>query len=66
MIGKFNSGVVHLNRRIRNRTYGGVGGRRERLLLLPDPIDSSRWLSLEDLWHKKIKKHVITDIYENY
>ena len=35
-IGKCNSGVVHLNRRIRNRTYGGVGGRRRRLLLLPN------------------------------
>ena len=36
MIGTGNSGVVYLNRRIRNRTYGGVGGRRGRLLLLPD------------------------------
>jgi hypothetical protein len=25
-----------MNRRIRNRTYGGVGGRRARALLLPD------------------------------
>ena len=25
-----------MNRRIRNRTYGGVGGRRVRTLLLPD------------------------------
>jgi hypothetical protein len=25
-----------VNRRIRNRTYGGVGGRRERPRLLPD------------------------------
>ena len=38
MIGTGNSGVVYLNRRIRNRTYGGVGGRRGRLLLLPDQV----------------------------
>jgi len=25
-----------MNRRIRNRTYGGVGGRRAQALLLPD------------------------------
>ena len=25
-----------MNRRIRNRTYGGVGGRREQSRLLPD------------------------------
>ena len=25
-----------MNRRIRNRMYGGVGGRRVRALLLPD------------------------------
>ena len=25
-----------MNRRIRNRMYGGVGGRRARALLLPD------------------------------
>ena len=31
-----NSGMVYLNRRIPNGTYGGVGGRRGRLLLLPD------------------------------
>jgi len=28
-----------MNRRIRNRTYGGVGGRRARALLLPDLYD---------------------------
>jgi hypothetical protein len=30
-----------MNRRIRNRTYGGVGGRRVRALLLPDLIFES-------------------------
>ena len=25
-----------MNRRVRNRTHGGVGGRRERSRLLPD------------------------------
>ena len=29
-----------VNRRIRNRTYGGVGGRRRRLRLLPDYLIS--------------------------
>ena len=28
-----------MNRRIRNRMYGGVGGRRVRALLLPDWTD---------------------------
>ncbi len=27
-----------MNRRIRNRTYGGVGGRRAQALLLPDLV----------------------------
>ncbi len=31
-----------MNRRIRNRTYGGVGGRRAQARLLPDVIISSR------------------------
>jgi hypothetical protein len=29
------------NRRIRNRMYGGRGGRRARALLLPDYLESS-------------------------
>lgn len=35
-----------MNRRIRNRTYGGVGGRREQSRLLPDSLNkkgSSEW-----------------------
>ena len=34
-----------MNRRIRNRTYGGVGGRRAQARLLPDrgsPVGSDR------------------------
>ena len=27
-----------MNRRIRNRTYGGVGGRRTQVRLLPDGV----------------------------
>ena len=30
-----------MNRRIRNRTYGGVGGRRARALLLSDGYASA-------------------------
>ena len=33
-----------MNRRIRNRTSGGVGGRRGQPLLLPDPA-SGKWLT---------------------
>ena len=31
-----------MNRRIRNRTSGGVGGRREQSRLLPDPARFTR------------------------
>ena len=31
-----DSAAEHLNRRVRNRTHGGVGGREGRLSLLPD------------------------------
>ena len=34
----YNS-VLKQNRRIRNRSYGGVGGRREQSRLLPDPTE---------------------------
>ncbi|WP_017327779.1 group II intron maturase-specific domain-containing protein [Synechococcus sp. PCC 7336] len=30
--------VIYLNRRVRNRTHGGVGGREGRLSLLPDHL----------------------------
>jgi len=33
--------MLKLNRRIRNRTYGGVGGRGRQRPLLPDAVVSS-------------------------
>ena len=33
-----------MNRRVRNRTHGGVGGRRGQPRLLPDPVEKMRFL----------------------
>src|SRR5690606_20640414 len=44
------AGTFQLNRRIRNRTYGGVGGRRGQPRLLPDAEPRSLWGLLRRLF----------------
>ena len=51
--------AVHLNRRVRSRTHGGVGGREEQSSLRPDQLPKAhrspyRKFSPNNAWNPKL------------